>query len=101
MKLSPEVVFQPRKTVLEQLFEQFLWKWDGPKFPLLVQIRPCHQPPEDDQNLKRYIFSRKKISHQATMVAAPPPPPNFRWDLKISDQNNWAGPEQNIKFGVS
>ena len=37
------------------------------------------------------------------MVAAsppPPPPPNFRGDLKILDQNNWAGgPEQNIKFG--
>ena len=26
------------------------------------------------------------------MVAAPPPcPPNFRRDLKISDQNNWGG----------
>ena len=32
------------------------------------------------------------------MVAAPPPP-NFRGDLKISDQNNWGGPEQKIKFG--
>ena len=32
------------------------------------------------------------------MVAAPPP--NFRGDLKISDQNNWGGgPEQKIKFG--
>ena len=31
------------------------------------------------------------------MVAAPS---NFRGgDLKISDQNNWGGPEQNIKFG--
>ena len=29
------------------------------------------------------------------MVAAPP---NFRGDLKISDQNNWEGPEQKIKF---
>ena len=26
------------------------------------------------------------------------PAPNFREDLKISDQNNWGGPEQNIKF---
>ena len=26
------------------------------------------------------------------------PAPNFRGDLKISDQNNWGGPEQNIKF---
>ena len=27
-------------------------------------------------------------------------PPNFRWGhLKISDQNNWVGPEQKIKFG--
>ena len=26
-------------------------------------------------------------------------PPNFRGDLKISDQNNWGGPEQKIKFG--
>ena len=25
--------------------------------------------------------------------------PNFRGDLKISDQNNWGGPEQKIKFG--
>ena len=38
------------------------------------------------------------------MVAALPPslpllPPNFRGDLKISDQNNWGGPEQKIKFG--
>ena len=32
------------------------------------------------------------------MVAAHPPP-NFRGDLKISDQNNWGGPEQKIKFG--
>ena len=32
------------------------------------------------------------------MVAAPP---NFRGDLKFSDQNNWGvgGPEQKIKFG--
>ena len=32
------------------------------------------------------------------MVAAPP---NFRGDLRISDQNNWGGPEQKIKFGGS
>ena len=32
------------------------------------------------------------------MVAAPPKK-NFRGDLKISDQNNWRGPEQNIEFG--
>ena len=25
-------------------------------------------------------------------------PPNFRGDLKISDQNNWGGPEQKVKF---
>ena len=30
------------------------------------------------------------------MVAAPPP--NYRGQLKISDQNNWGGPEQKIKF---
>ena len=30
------------------------------------------------------------------MVAALP---NFRGDLKISDQNNWGGPEQKIIFG--
>ena len=34
------------------------------------------------------------------MAAAPP---NFREDLKISDQNNWGGggggPEKKIKFG--
>ena len=35
------------------------------------------------------------------MVAAPPPsPPVILWgSLKISDQNNWEGPEQKIKFG--
>ena len=35
------------------------------------------------------------------MVAAPPPlAPNFRGeDLKISDQNDWEGLEQKIKFG--
>ena len=32
------------------------------------------------------------------MVAATP---NFRGDLRISDQNNWGGPEQKIKFGGS
>ena len=32
-------------------------------------------------------------------VAPPPPPPNFRGGLKTSDQNNWWGPEQKIKFG--
>ena len=31
----------------------------------------------------------------AAMVAA-----NFRGDLKISDQNNWGGTEQKIKFEV-
>ena len=25
-------------------------------------------------------------------------PPNFRGDLNISDQNNWGGPEQELKF---
>ena len=30
------------------------------------------------------------------LVAAPPP--ILGGDLKISDQNNWAGPEQKIKF---
>ena len=30
------------------------------------------------------------------MVAAPPP--ILGSDLKISDQNNWRGPEQKIKF---
>ena len=30
------------------------------------------------------------------MVAVPP---NFIGDLKISNQNNWGGPEQNIKLG--
>ena len=29
------------------------------------------------------------------MVAAPL---FLGWDLKISDQNNWVGPEQKIKF---
>ena len=39
------------------------------------------------------------------MVAAPPPPSppkkkkKFMEDLKISDQNNWRGPEQKIRFG--
>ena len=34
------------------------------------------------------------------MVAAPPPKKILvGGDLKISDQNNWGGPEQNIKFG--
>ena len=32
------------------------------------------------------------------MIAAPPPP-ILGEDLKISDQNNWGGPEQKIKFG--
>ena len=32
------------------------------------------------------------------MVAVTPPPPNFRGALKISDQNNWEGPEQKNKF---
>ena len=32
------------------------------------------------------------------MVAAPPRP-NFRGDLRISDQNNWGGPGQKTKFG--
>ena len=37
------------------------------------------------------------------MVAAFSPTPNFRGrgrgGLKISDQNNWGGPKQKIKFG--
>ena len=32
------------------------------------------------------------------MVAAPPPLILGGGDLKISDQNNWGGPEQKIKF---
>ena len=33
-------------------------------------------------------------------AAAPPPPPPILGggDLKISDQNNWEGPEQKIKL---
>ena len=39
--------------------------------------------------------SDNKITHGSS-----PPPPNFRGgDLKISDQNNWVGHEQKIKFG--
>ena len=34
--------------------------------------------------------------HHHDMVAAPP---NFRGDLKTSDQNSWGGSEQKIKFG--
>ena len=35
------------------------------------------------------------------MVAAPPPPNLILGGggLKMSDQNNWEGPEQKIKFG--
>ena len=35
------------------------------------------------------------------MVAAPLPPPTIilEGDLKLSDQNNWGGPEQKHKFG--
>ena len=35
------------------------------------------------------------------MVATPSPPLSILegGDLKIPDQNNWGGPEQNIKFG--
>ena len=36
------------------------------------------------------------------MVATPPPISILGGgDLKIPDQNNWGGPEQNIKFGGS
>ena len=35
-----------------------------------------------------------------SVISGGTPPPNFRGgDLKISDQNNWRGPEQKIKFG--
>ena len=33
------------------------------------------------------------------MVAPPRPPAILGGDLKISDQNNWGGPEEKIKFG--
>ena len=33
------------------------------------------------------------------LMVAPPPPIILGEDQKISDQNNWEGPEQKIKFG--
>ena len=46
------------------------------------------------RNLSILSTSIQKLIHGSS-------PPNFRGDLKISDQNNWGGPEQKIKFGGS
>ena len=40
-----------------------------------------------------------EYTHTETVYTHGSSPPNFKGDLKISDQNNWRGSEQNIKFG--
>ena len=41
---------------------------------------------------------KKTWHHWACHGSSPPPPPILGGDLKISDQINWGGPEQKIKF---
>ena len=43
------------------------------------------------RNLSILSTSIQKLIHGSS-------PPNFRGDLKISDQNNWGAPEQKNKF---
>ena len=48
-------------------------------------------------DLSKVILNNVDLQTIHIMVAAPPP--ILEGDLKISDQNNWGGPEQKIKFG--
>ena len=54
------------------------------------------------QRIQESSCARKEtvdVDILVTFTVAPPPFPNFRGGLKTSDQNNWWGPEQKIKFG--
>ena len=67
---------------------------------------PC-KPLQITAWAKRFIkncCSQQKItdiltSSEITHGGSPPLPQILGGDLKISDQNNWGGPEQKIKFG--
>ena len=48
---------------------------------------------------KRMCLDRLPPTLDALVMVAAPPPPILGGDLKISDQNNWGGPDQKIKFG--
>ena len=52
-------------------------------------------------DLSKVILNNVDLQTIHIMVAAPPPlpPPILEGARKISDQNNWGGPEQKIKFG--
>ena len=49
-------------------------------------------------NTYHHVTNLVKHGMVIMIMVAAPPPPNYRGQLKISDQNNWGGPEQKIKF---
>ena len=52
-------------------------------------------------NTYHHVTNLVKHGMVIMIMVAAPPPPNYRGQLKISDQNNWGGPEQKNKFGGS
>ena len=58
----------------------------------------CDRPRGRQTDSYSYRWANRKSDIQI-MVAAPLAPPTIlEGDPKISDQNNWEGPEQKVKF---
>ena len=51
--------------------------------------------------MKKVSNTESELKKAMLVIIHGSSPPNFRggWGLKISDQNNWGGPEQKNKFG--
>ena len=55
----------------------------------------CLEHLKYEQQWEIVVCNLKWLMHGSS----PPPLPILGGDLKISDQNNWGGPEEKIKFG--
>ena len=93
-----------RNTTAHKMMHHFLHHLQG------VPIFHMYQPMKVWKNLnnnhletKMWVWklgmTRLSQEWQTSMVLHGSSPPYFRGDLKISDQNNWGGPEQKLKFG--
>ena len=49
--------------------------------------------------MKKVSNTESELKKAMLVIIHGSSPPNFRGGLKISDQNNWGGPEQKNKFG--
>ena len=71
------------------LVTEGFWIFQDSKYTRFLHFQALHNVP----NMLEYGYIILEYLHGSS-------PPNFRGDLKISDQNNWVGkPKQKIKFG--